>query len=65
MSGMLLLLWAYAGGMLTILSPFILPALPFVFARSDRLFRLERIGWPESTSFLEGTCHEEESVGTS
>jgi cytochrome c biogenesis protein CcdA/thiol-disulfide isomerase/thioredoxin len=36
---MLLLLAAYVGGVLTILSPCILPVLPFVFARADRPFR--------------------------
>ncbi|MFM9926879.1 redoxin family protein [Variovorax sp. H27-G14] len=36
---MLLLLVAYLGGVLTILSPCILPVLPFVFARADRPFR--------------------------
>lgn len=35
---MLVLLLAYLGGVLTILSPCILPVLPFVFARSDRPF---------------------------
>ena len=35
---MLLLVLAYLGGVLTILSPCILPVLPFVFARSDRPF---------------------------
>src|SRR6202789_1683586 len=35
---MLLLLIAYFGGVLTILSPCILPVLPFVFARSDQPF---------------------------
>ena len=35
---MLYFLVAYAGGVLTILSPCILPVLPFVFARSDRPF---------------------------
>jgi len=35
---MLLLLLAYLGGVLTILSPCILPVLPFVFARGDRPF---------------------------
>ena len=35
---MLLLLLAYLGGVLTILSPCILPVLPFVFARSDKPF---------------------------
>jgi len=34
----LLLLLSYLGGVLTILSPCILPVLPFVFARSDRPF---------------------------
>ena len=33
---MLLFAIAYLGGILTILSPCILPVLPFVFARSDR-----------------------------
>ncbi len=36
---MLVLLVAYLGGVLTILSPCILPVLPFVFARADRPFR--------------------------
>ncbi len=35
---MVLILLAYAGGAFTILSPCILPVLPFVFARSDRPF---------------------------
>jgi len=35
---MLLFLIAYLGGVLTILSPCILPVLPFVFARSDQPF---------------------------
>lgn len=35
---MILLLLAYFGGVLTILSPCILPVLPFVFARADRPF---------------------------
>jgi cytochrome c biogenesis protein CcdA/thiol-disulfide isomerase/thioredoxin len=35
---MLLYLLAYLGGVLTILSPCILPVLPFVFARADRPF---------------------------
>ena len=35
---MLLLVLAYFGGILTIVSPCILPVLPFVFARADRSF---------------------------
>src|SRR3954447_6598066 len=35
---MVLFLLAYVGGVLTIVSPCILPVLPFVFARSDRPF---------------------------
>jgi cytochrome c biogenesis protein CcdA/thiol-disulfide isomerase/thioredoxin len=35
---MLLFLLAYLGGVLTILSPCILPVLPFVFARADKPF---------------------------
>ncbi len=35
---MLLIILAYLGGVLTILSPCILPVLPFVFARADRPF---------------------------
>ncbi|WP_265562087.1 cytochrome c biogenesis protein DipZ [Sphingomicrobium arenosum] len=35
---MLILLLAYLGGVLTILSPCILPVLPFVFARADKPF---------------------------
>jgi cytochrome c biogenesis protein CcdA/thiol-disulfide isomerase/thioredoxin len=41
---MILVLAAYLGGVLTILSPCILPVLPFVFARSDRSFA--RSGFP-------------------
>jgi cytochrome c biogenesis protein CcdA/thiol-disulfide isomerase/thioredoxin len=41
---MFLLFLAYFGGILTILSPCILPVLPFVFARSDQPFR--RSGLP-------------------
>jgi cytochrome c biogenesis protein CcdA/thiol-disulfide isomerase/thioredoxin len=37
---MTLFLLSYAGGVLTILSPCILPVLPFVFARSDKPFLL-------------------------
>jgi cytochrome c biogenesis protein CcdA/thiol-disulfide isomerase/thioredoxin len=36
---MLVLFLAYVGGVLTILSPCILPVLPFVFSRADRPFR--------------------------
>src|SRR6476469_5404287 len=35
---MLLIVLAYFGGLLTIVSPCILPVLPFVFARADRPF---------------------------
>ena len=35
---MLIILLAYLGGILTIVSPCILPVLPFVFARADRPF---------------------------
>src|SRR3984885_13166315 len=35
---MILLLLAYLGGVLTIVSPCILPVLPFIFARADRPF---------------------------
>jgi cytochrome c biogenesis protein CcdA/thiol-disulfide isomerase/thioredoxin len=41
---MVLVLLAYIGGLLTILSPCILPVLPFVFARSGQPFR--RSGLP-------------------
>jgi len=41
---MLILFIAYFGGILTILSPCILPVLPFVFARADRPF--QRNGLP-------------------
>jgi cytochrome c biogenesis protein CcdA/thiol-disulfide isomerase/thioredoxin len=36
---MLIFLLAYLGGVLTILSPCVLPVLPFVFARSEKSFR--------------------------
>ena len=35
---MLLIILAYLGGALTILSPCILPVLPFVFSRTDQPF---------------------------
>src|SRR5580693_9316088 len=38
-STMLFFVLAYFGGVLTILSPCILPVLPFVFARADQSFR--------------------------
>src|SRR5262245_44737265 len=41
---MLLFALAYLGGVLTIVSPCILPVLPFVFARADRPF--SRSGLP-------------------
>src|ERR1700704_3205557 len=41
---MLIYLLAFVGGVLTILSPCILPVLPFVFAQSDQPFR--RSGLP-------------------
>ena len=41
---MVLYFLAYAGGVLTILSPCILPVLPFVFSRADQPFR--RSGLP-------------------
>lgn len=40
-----LLLVAYVGGVLTIVSPCILPVLPFVFARSDRAFTSHGLPW--------------------
>ena len=45
---MLLLLVAYLGGVLTIVSPCILPVLPFVFARAERSF------WRSSVPMLVG-----------
>ena len=36
---MLIILLAYLGGVLTIVSPCILPVLPFVFARADQALR--------------------------
>src|SRR6204780_2444808 len=41
---MLLYLLAFVGGVLTIVSPCILPVLPFVFSRADQPFR--RSGLP-------------------
>nr|WP_294864848.1 cytochrome c biogenesis protein DipZ [uncultured Pseudogulbenkiania sp.] len=41
---MLLLMLSYLGGVLTILSPCVLPVIPFVFARADQPFR--RAGLP-------------------
>lgn len=41
---MLIFILAYIGGALTILSPCVLPVLPFIFARSDQSFR--RSGLP-------------------
>jgi cytochrome c biogenesis protein CcdA/thiol-disulfide isomerase/thioredoxin len=45
---MTLLVLAYLGGVLTVVSPCILPVLPFVFARADRPFIKKRpanVGW--------------------
>ena len=39
---MILFVLAYLGGVLTIVSPCILPVLPFVFARADRPFIKQR-----------------------
>ena len=36
---MVILFVAFLGGALTILSPYILPVMPFVFARAERPFR--------------------------
>jgi hypothetical protein len=59
---MFLILAAYLGGVLTILSPCILPVLPFVFARSDQPFT--RSGLPilrrvQHGAFIEfpRSCH--------
>ncbi|NOT82664.1 MAG: cytochrome c biogenesis protein DipZ, partial [Gallionella sp.] len=41
---MLIFFLSYLGGMLTILSPCVLPVLPFIFARSEQSFR--RTGLP-------------------
>ena len=41
---MAMLVLAFLGGILTIISPCILPVLPFVFARADQPFR--RSGLP-------------------
>jgi cytochrome c biogenesis protein CcdA len=43
---MLLYFLAFVGGILTIVSPCILPVLPFVFSRADQPFR--RSGLPSS-----------------
>src|SRR5258708_7097311 len=38
-ASMIVFVLAYLGGVLTIISPCILPVLPFVFARADQPFR--------------------------
>jgi cytochrome c biogenesis protein CcdA len=38
-TAMILLVLAFLGGMLTIISPCVLPVLPFVFARANQPFR--------------------------
>ncbi len=43
MTSSLLYLLVFAGGLLTVLSPCILPVLPFVFARAGRSFRRETL----------------------
>ena len=45
---MVLLTLAYLGGVLTIISPCILPVLPFVFARADRPFLCSG-SWPRAS----------------
>ncbi|MES2119730.1 MAG: cytochrome c biogenesis protein DipZ [Pseudomonadota bacterium] len=55
---MLIILLAYFGGILTILSPCILPVLPFVFARADRSFvrsTLPLLGGMAATFAIVGT----------
>src|SRR5580765_7346700 len=47
---MLLYLLAFVGGVLTIVSPCILPVLPFVFSRADQPFR--RSGLPLLTGMV-------------
>ena len=44
---MIIYLLAFVGGVLTILSPCILPVLPFVFARADQPFHVPvyRCSW--------------------
>src|SRR5919205_384629 len=63
---MLLVLLAYLGGVLTILSPCILPVLPFVFARADRpLQPLVRWGGRLSEAASGGTEAGKERIGPS
>jgi hypothetical protein len=49
---MVIYLLAFIGGVLTILSPCILPVLPFVFARADQPF-----GVPACPCLLEWPSH--------
>jgi thiol-disulfide isomerase/thioredoxin len=58
---MLILLVAYLGGVLTILSPCILPVLPFVFARADRPFRSH--GLPLLLGMAAGLCRHRHAGG--
>jgi len=55
---MLLFVVAYLGGVLTIVSPCILPVVPFVFARADRSF--VRSGLPMFAGMAIAFC----AVGT-
>ena len=48
---MVLFLLSYLGGVLTILSPCILPVLPFVFARSGEPFRRSGLPLPVEPTF--------------
>ena len=48
---MLSYLLAFVGGVLTILSPCILPVLPFVFARTDQAFRRSSLPFPAGRSY--------------
>jgi hypothetical protein len=57
---MLLYLLAFAGGILTIVSPCILPILPFVFSRAGQPFR--RTGLPLLAG-MAGTCRSGCHVG--
>ena len=48
---MLSYLFAFIGGVLTTLSPCILPVLPFVFARADQPFRRSSLPFPAGRSY--------------
>jgi hypothetical protein len=59
---MALLVIAFLGGILTIISPCILPVLPFVFSRADQPFRRSGLPLLAGMFFLKDDTHTEHGI---